>query len=287
MVLNLLLVKEVFIEIVCSLTSLIRALIFFRFSSLSRERTNNKVIVLMNGPSLSDDLIGVEKDLFNYDLVCCNNFSRSELYEKLKPSKYVLLDRTYFGVQNGLTGSVDVFEEISKRTTWPIELFIPADFKKDKKVQELLHDNSNVVLRTYNRTGLEGLNWCTSLMMGFKLGLPRPHNVLIAALYIVIYQRYKEISIIGAENGVFKTVVVDKNNVLHKKMSHFYENNQEAQPLSLNDGREKVFLHDFLLSWATVFKGYHVLKYWADEKSLKIINRTSSSMIDAFDKKSF
>jgi hypothetical protein len=122
------------------------------------------------------------------------------------------------------------------------------------------------------------------VVLNKRLGMPRPHNVLIPSLMIGIWTGYKSINIYGADHSWLPMIKVLENNVPVLSQNHFYDKNiQEHKPMT-KKGVGKRKLHEILHKFYLSFKAYHMIDKMAKKQEIKIVNLTKDSFIDAFDR---
>lgn len=258
---------------------------------LAVELLKNKVLILGNGPSLAQTIEKYGNHLNNYSLVAVNNMAKSDLYEQLKPSFYVLNATTYFQEDDELSPmyiemNKVLYEEVKRKTNWPMVLVVPVIARKSKKFLDLVSQMDNLEVFYFNQTPVEGLTAFNHFFFKRNMGMPRPHNVLIPALMSFIYLKAKEIYICGADHTWLGEIsVTDKNDVLVNQ-KHFYDHDT-SKPEKMEDFIDRPRrLHEVLEKFYLAFKGYWVIKDYARKKGTKIYNASEVSFIDAFERKS-
>tara|TARA_B100000575_G_C23070278_1_gene616423 strand:+ start:209 stop:481 length:273 start_codon:yes stop_codon:yes gene_type:complete len=77
-----------------------RTINYFFKGIIYRKKYNNdfNFLILMNGPSLIDDLKLIDINKYN-QIICVNHFADSNLYTEIKPNTYLFQD-TYFWSDN-------------------------------------------------------------------------------------------------------------------------------------------------------------------------------------------
>ena len=273
-----------------SILSIIKAFFFTKWVGALNFKTSSKTcVVIGNGPSFRKSLENHLDLLKNNELLCVNSFSATEYYEVLKPKFYVLQAPVLFYDENQLSDTYitirnDIFQNIIEKTLWDLYLIVPFKAKKSNAFQAILNTNKNVKPLYFNDTALEGFSFIKTLFFNKRLGMPRPHNVLIPSLMNAIHIGFKEIFIIGADHSWLGEISVnDKNEALvHQK--HFYDE-ENSKPEKMQDYIHRPRrLHEILNKFYLTFRGYWEIKEYAATKGVKIINASESSMIDAFER---
>jgi hypothetical protein len=232
-----------------------------------------------NGPSLSNTLKENEEILGDYDLIAVNFMGLFPEYTKYKPNIYVLCDPGFWlenipgEVQNKV---ISLYQRLVDTTDWPLQLYIPYKAKKTQKIPAMLSQNINIRLHYYNKTKVEGFRWFQYMMLKKQWGMFRAENVLIAALLLTIYSKYKQIYIMGAESDWMKNIWVDENNCLRIDDTHFGgKGTHEIMPFKL---------HEICISLYYAFKSYMDIEDYSRKRGVKIYNANPYSFIDAFEK---
>lgn len=271
-----------------SILALIKVIWLSRFrTEIKALETDRDLIVLGNGPSLSESIENGAEFLKNKDLVCVNWFPLSSLFERLKPTTYITaapelwinnLDGEYVKKRDAL------FKEIGKKTNWPLRFYIPFSARKSGSWKSLISGNSNIEIIYFNETGVEGFKCLKFWFFKKNLAMPRPHNVLIPAIFNGINLGYRNIYLWGAENNQFLEMSVDDNNNALMSHKHFYDSATAKPRIMKKKGHGKRHVHEILHKFMLSFEGYHILKEYARSRGVKVINKTPASMIDAFDR---
>lgn len=248
-----------------------------------------KLIILGNGPSLNKSISENKDLLINSDLMAVNYFAKSEYYTLLKPKYYVIIDRFVFADSydaDSVDQNTDFFTKISEYTDWDMILFIPVEAKKHKNWKAIIQKNKNIKICYINLTPIEGFKSIIFRFYNKNLGMPRPHNVLIPAIYIALKLEVKEIFLFGADHSWLKDLYVDDNNVVMVKDQHFYDSGVSKRQYFYNtkQGKKAIKYHEALYTFMIAFSSYYFLKDYADYKKAKITNCTPQSFIDAFEK---
>jgi hypothetical protein len=270
---------------------------------LEKNTGKRKCLVLGNGPSLSSQLDEIRALRPHYSVMCVNNFPYSTLFEELKPEYFTLLDPFFWLEVKGQEPEATrrLFPELVEKVKWKCTLFLPYEVK-------LIADQSRtgisrhpfIIIRYFNRTPISGLRAVKFWLLDRNLGIPFSQNVLVSAIHITLVTRHDEIMIYGADHSWHEQIVVNSQNVVCVRQNHFKydkdgqqmhseEEEQHYNPVykysDTFDPTETFKLHELFEAWARAFKGYWELRAYADYKKTKIINRSSKTYIDAFDRK--
>ncbi|WNB17271.1 hypothetical protein [Marivirga arenosa] len=266
------------------------------FNSKLEKKPGKSLVLLGNGPSLNDTL--KQKDFFeDKDLLCVNYFCRTEEFQELKPSYYVITSLEYFFNEEKEHFAIErrrTLESIAKNTHWPMIFFIPAKAKSQQEWKSIFKDNKYISIYYFNTTPISGLSFFTNFCFSNNLGMPRPHNVLIPAMMLGIRMRYEYLYVAGADHSWLKEIYVDSDNEVLLSQKHFYDNQAKkqehyrdmsvAQPMYHGGSAATRKLHEVIEKFYYTFRSYWKIKSYAEDKSVNIYNITPESYIDAFDR---
>ena len=266
---------------------------FLRFP---RNKFKKSCVILANGPSLNQTITEHRSFLEDKALFCVNLFARTKNYELLKPAFYVITSPEYWNKDEKDGWYEDrykTFQDIVDKTKWELYLIVPKLAKKNRVWIKFMERNPNVQLIYFNNTPVEGFRWINHLLFNLNLGIPRPHNVLIPSLFIAIKCGFKKIYLAGTDHNWLQDIYVTENNEVLLSQKHFYDdqfqdknnkNSPHPRPMYHGTTKEKRKLHEVLIKFYHAFKGYWDIKDYASEKNVDIVNLTTNSYIDAFNK---
>ncbi|MCX7797074.1 MAG: hypothetical protein N2249_00445 [Melioribacter sp.] len=284
---NLQKLSEFTLQIFQSIFSIIKIVFLSKYFTKLRNKNlvNKDCVILANGPCLKKDLDNNYDFIINHVKFCVNFFALSEEYEKLKPNYYVIAAPEFW-----LKKTTDFFKEqknklincLISKTNWELNLLIPFQAKNSSFLNEL-KKNSNIKVIHYNNTPIEGLQFIINYLFNLNLGMPRPHNVLIPAIFLALNIGFKKIYIFGADHSWHEEIKVDELNKATVNHEHFYDKSEIRMPMYKLDGKE-YHIHDIFRKLHYAFKGYFILRSYADFLNAKIYNASSKSYIDAFER---
>ena len=268
-------------------TTLIRLLLLAKWRVALVDRENQECVILANGPSLGHMIQSHERFLKGKDLICVNHFPTTEFYSRLKPRYYVtsapdlwLDDIDTFFVKQ----SSELFTEMKEGTSWPLVFHIPYEASKFRRWKGLLNKNPNIKIVYYNNTPIEGWEWFRHLCFKLNLGMPRPHNVLIPCLTHAINMGYEKIYLWGADHSWLSEISVNNHNEVLINQKHFYDHQTSVgKPLDKR-GVGARNMPELLTKFVHAFTGYFVLKQYAKNRGVSVLNATPGSFIDAFER---
>ncbi len=271
-----------------SILALIKVITLSKFKTKIKNSSKDRdLIILGNGPSLSGLLEKNREFITNKDLICVNFFPLSRFFEVVKPSFFITSAPELWIENVDDIYSVkrkELFKALGEKTKWPLKLLIPFSARKSGDWKSYLINNSNIEIVYYNDIGIEGFQNLKFWFFKKNLAMPRPHNVLIPAIFNAINMGYKNIFLWGAENNQFLEMSVDNDNTALISQKHFYDSSNVKAKVMRKAGVGRRRVHEILHKFMLAFEGYHILREYADNKKVRIINQTPNSMIDAFER---
>jgi len=256
---------------------------------LHKESTHGKCVVIGAGPSLQETLSMSGNLIDDIPKMCVNDMVLSDEYESFKPQYYILLDPIYFSddlSDNLRTIKNKLMDEMITKTKWNMTLYLPWSSREDNELQKICSDNSLIKIEYFNSNVVRGFKQFKFLLMKMNLGMIQAQNVLVAALFIALNIGYKEIYLLGADHSWHETITLNKENQVCVKQIHYYDDDKlRHRPFYKNPEETETFTMDELfMAWSLVFKGYHNLKQYAFYLNARIINISTKTYIDAFDR---
>ena len=106
---------------------------------------------------------------------------------------------------------------------WGNDIFQKLNNIERKNVIDLKSQNTNITFHYFNTTPIEGLPFMSNFIFKNRLGMPRPHNVLIPSLMIGITEGYEKISVLGADHSWLAEISVNEKNEALVNQKHFYD----------------------------------------------------------------
>ena len=255
-----------------------------------RKRKGNKMIVIGNGPSLSQSFEKYKDIICNTECVVVNFFASTEWYEIVRPSVYVLNDYAFFEVPDKLKLSVDkLLSNIISKTCWDMTIVIP-NYAKNTEIVVKLSQNPNINIMYFNIDGKLSDEMNTFEAWDKNLISPPGGTVLVVGVWLSLYWGYPETYLIGADTSWISELKVDQQtNQLYTIDRHFYNNSDVYKENNLYDVEHRRILPNSIyyeLKCITeCFKSYEDLEEYANWKGLKVYNASEYSLIDAFERK--
>lgn len=251
---------------------------------LKYKKKDNDLIILGNGPSFN--LIEEHLSKLNdYDFCAVNLSVNTDIFFRLKPTMYVIVDMIFWQQPN-LKKIKNAWENIQK-INWDIMILLP--FNAPNSIKKTFEANPHVkVCRYANNQWDPELPMANHLKMWlYKKGWVSPNgtNVSIGAIYCSMLYGYKNINLLGLEHSWMKDIRVNDKNEVVLLDHHYYGDTEhvwkdyEGNPIHLTD---------FIASQLATFSGHMYLQEFANYLGdVRIINRTKNSFIDAYERGSF
>ena len=253
----------------------------------SNQKTNASI--LGNGPSLNQALADNLNFLKETDIYCVNLFALSTVYASLKPQNYVLLDPAFFIFSEQNDDRQDIkktFDAIIQQTYWSMRLFVPARSLNSYIVKKIKQERSNIQICFFNYTIVRGFPAFRHWFFEHNLGMPQCQNILAASLYVALLQDYKNIFLFGADHSWHEEIRITDQNEFEMRQVHFYDDATHLKHENVIDVRNnsRPRLHAQFLSLHKVFYSYEILNTFALYRFIKVLNSSTKSYIDVFDK---
>lgn len=235
------------------------------------------LIILANGPSLNDTIRDDLKALQANDLMAVNFFAVSPVFTQLKPGMYILADPFFFKADGG--ERLESLHAALAAVDWPMALYVPRAMAG--RIPAAIRNNNNICVQTFNAVGVEGFAAFERVAYRSRRAMPRPRNVLIAALMVAVWSGYRRIYIVGADHSWMQSIYVDDSNHVVSVQPHFYKDD-ESERRRVYSEYAGYHLHDIVYSFYVAFRSYHRITAFAASRGVTIVNSTPNSYIDAF-----
>lgn len=285
---SLLKLKNHLNNIVLTFISLVKILFLSKWLKVLKHKTTKKSCVIIgNGPSFTESIRLYKEKIIEHELICVNSFANTEFYENLKPNYYLLQAPILFQ-SNEKSSELYInyrdvlFKNILDKTSWELNLMVPFRAKKSPEFLQLILLNKNIKPLYFNDVAIEGFSFFKTICFKLKLGIPRPHNVLIPSLFNSMNIGFKTIHIIGADHSWLSEISVNNQNEALVNQKHFYDENT-SRPQKMEDYITRPRkLHEIIHKFYLSFRGYWEVEEFANKQKIKIYNCSEKSMIDAF-----
>ncbi|MGR5431126.1 hypothetical protein ACPV56_14240 [Vibrio astriarenae] len=271
-----------------SLNELIGVLIlFFRLlkkyllndkAKLSKELSSDvdTIHVIGNGPSFTKTMHLISEDSHK---VMVNFAPLNDHFFDIRPNYLCFFDPAFFSTDN-----FDFIEQKKRElieklelVDWDLKVIIPASVQmfsiNNKKVTALKINDISLSDRIESR-------WLTKWIFKLNLAMPRPQNVVVAAIYFSIQKGYDRIFLHGVDSDSYKKISLDEFNNMVMEESHFYGTRKRV----LNSEGKNSFnnLSERLECEVIMFRSYDRLAEYASCYDISVINLCENSMIGSF-----
>ena len=278
------------LQISCmSILKMIRQCRYTKLPLVCRNK-EERLFVLVNGPSLNQQLENHLEFLKKEEILCVNHMATSKYYCELQPQYYVMIYPGFFLDDYKMGGEAleeKTLTNIASLTTWEMYLIVPVFAKKSDKFRKIIEPNQNISICYINCFDFKGFSWLKDYLREKQLATFACYNVLSASLCSAIYFGFKLIYILGADHNYHNSLRVDDDNRVVRIDSHFYDNKNENDKVVAfchPDGT-KMTMHEHFQSIADAFGEYEEIEQYAKVKNVSIYNLTPNSGVDAFERK--
>ncbi|WP_461094653.1 motility associated factor glycosyltransferase family protein [Spirosoma gilvum] len=277
-------------EFFASLVSLLKVAMRLQHATRLPARQRPACSVLGNGPSLNESLTEQFEFIKQTEIVCVNNFAHADIFTRLQPQDYVISDPNYFVFTEHTTDRDDIRQTLAvfrERVDWPMTLYVPHFAKGSYLLRIIQEGNPNISVVYFNYTVVRGFRWLVYWLYAKGFGMPQAQTVIIAALALMINRKFERIYLFGADTSWHEQIRLNDQNQLLIKQIHFYDKPKDIshQPVYSDAQRQRTFsMASQFLAFHKVFRGYEVLRDYADYRGVNIINASAKSYIDAFER---
>ena len=280
-------------ELIASVISLLKVAIRSRYATQLPDRRLPVCSVLGNGPSLTESLEKQFDFIRQTEIVCVNDFAHADIFTRLRPQNYVISDPNYFVFTEQTTNRDDIRQTLLiflERVDWPMTLYVPHFARNTYLLKQIEQKNPSINVVYFNYTVVGGFQKLAYWLYARGLGMPQAQTVIIAALTLMINRKFDMIYLFGADTSWHEQIRLNDQNQLLMKQVHFYDKPKDlTHELVYSDKHRQrtSSMSSQFLSLYKVFRGYEVLRDYADYQGIRIINASAKSYIDAFERKTY
>lgn len=259
-----------------TIASVAKVALMSRAPSKKGEPKSETLIILANGPSLRDVLDNHMSLLKEHPLLTVNFSPNTPEFFELRPQLHILADNLFFEKEK--KGNIEQLWGNLARVDWEMTLYVPVTKKSCEDLKKL---PSNVSVKYFNLTPVDGFGIVKRMIYSAGLGMPRPRNVLIPSIMVGAREGYRNIVLTGADHSWSRTLWVDDENHVVTVQPHFYKDN-EKEKKRVDTLYQNIHLHQIYESFSIAFRSYFAVKEYCDSQGVTILNATHGSFIDAF-----
>jgi hypothetical protein len=251
------------------------------------EIKNKDLVILGNGPSLSDELYKFEnfdEQFSSLDVAFVNYLAKEKVFKKIQPKFYFLSDEQFF-VENHPKSkqAYELYEIIINVVNWSMIVFIPYNYWTTA-YQQKFSRNQFIHVIPFHHYSILGPDKIKFRYFKYGLGSGEWGTVVQNAIYCGLTLGYKCLHLYGVDHNFFDNLVLDENNILCQLDTHYYDNGEKYYRKIVNLNGDPISVSKFLYEYAKLFEGHNILKQYADYLSAQIINHTKNSLIDSYKK---
>ena len=247
-----------------------------------------RLAILGNGPSLKTQLpqLIAQREWEKADIMAVNFFALSEEFATVKPKYYLLSDPMFFR-KAGYSERIAALYNALAKVSWPMTLYVQYYNPERFDYAAAIEGNHYIRIVPFHSTVFHGFRsvefWCYR----HGLGSGNWGTVVQNGILTGIQTGYKTIELYGVDHTLLEGIMVDDNNRLCRTASHYYDSAQaEPKPIYYNatNPPRPYTMAEYLAETAELFRGHEVLRDFAVEQGVRIVNRTAGSLIDAYER---
>lgn len=250
------------------------------------KRNNGRLTLLANAPSLKDVLprVATDDEFKNTDFVVLNYFANAPEFKVIKPTHYCLADPMFFRKNFNFQNVVALFEKLQHDVDWHMNVYVPSSLRtKFINFSKL----SNPYLHIISVTGCEYKGFPALRNWAYKHNFASPifSTVAILAIYAGINNGYEDIHLYGVDHTFFNGLCVNERNEVCMEDGHFYDKPHKLVPKRRNDNNKIFKMSEYVFCIGEMFRSHDLLAEYAISRSVRILNCTSCSLIDSYERK--
>ena len=240
--------------------------------------------VLGNGPSLAEELPGLLHDGARRDFMAVNYFALDDRFAELRPAYYVLSDPMFFRDSAERDRVAELYRTLAARVAWPMTLYVQY-YNPERFDYRAALPNPLIRIVPFHTQMYRGFRSLEFRLFRRGLGSANFGTVVQVGEYIALLLGYRTVELYGVDHTLLDGLTVDSENRLCRRDSHYYDVAPVApKPIFQKVPHEPYTMSVYLAEVAELFRGHEVLRDYAAWLGARIVNRTRSSMIDAYER---
>lgn len=240
--------------------------------------------VLGNGPSLAEELPGLLRDGTRRDFMAVNYFALDDRFAALRPAYYVLSDPMFFRDSAERNRVAELYRTLAARVAWPMTLYVQY-YNPERFDYRAALPNPLIRIVPFHTQMYRGFRSLEFRLFRRGLGSANFGTVVQVGEYIALLLGYRTVELYGVDHTLLDGLTVDSENRLCRRDSHYYDATPAAaQPIFQKVPPVPYTMSVYLAEVAELFRGHEVLRDYAAWLGARIVNRTRSSMIDAYER---
>lgn len=250
--------------------------------------SSKRLAILGNGPSLKKQLPKLieQREWEQADMMAVNFFALSEEFRLIKPKYYILSDPMFFRKAGHSEHIENLYNALAK-VEWQMTLYVQYYNPEKFDYTAAIANNPNIRIVKFHSTVFHGFRsvefWCYRHGLGSGNWGTVVQNGILTAIQI----GYRTIELYGVDHTLLDGLTVDNQNRLCRTATHYYDTTPaEPKPIYYNatNPPRPYTMAEYLAETAELFRGHEVLRDFAKDEGVKIINRTAGSLIDAYER---
>ena len=232
-----------------------------------------RCFILGNGPSLKTDDLKKLEDEFVFSV---NQIARHPDFEHIKPTYHFWADENFFVVDETKPEDLELLENMKKVKTPDNspECFFPI---QQKPFIEKYNLDADLKIN-YFYTGLCFYDGYDSEIDYTKV-VPGFGTVVQWCITMAIYMGFSEIYLLGCDNTSLVTTI--KSALKSNNDSDYVYNITENEKKRMESLLERTPLEAYIREYLNTFVGYRNLFYYCEKRSIKLVNCSSTTVIDS------
>jgi hypothetical protein len=269
------------------LSFLIKLILQGSFKNTLKYKNKGTVAVLANGPSLKSELLKftTDKEFKDIDFIVLNFFAFEKSFFEIKPKYYCFADPMFFQDSNRRDDVYKLFSILENLVDWDLNIHIPSTLYR-KFIKFSKFKNSHLIIVKNNELTYAGFERYRHFFYKQGLAMPRVQTVANLAIFIALNGGYSMTKLYGVDHTFFDNLKINDENQLCSMDTHFYDHDGKfvLKPLLRNDNDDIWKISDYLEALTYMFKSHDQLSEYAKYLKVSILNCTTCSMIDSYER---
>lgn len=257
------------------------------FKNSVKNKNKGTVAVLANGPSLKLELpkFSADKEFKDIDFIVLNFFAFGKTFFEIKPKHYCFADPMFFQDSNRRDDVQRLFEILENQVDWNLSIYIPSSLYNNF-INFSKFKNTHLIIVKNNELAYNGFECFRHFFYKHGFAIPRVQTVANLAIFIALNCGYSKVKLYGVDHTFFDNLKINNANQLCSVETHFYDDDGKfvLKPLLRNDNDDIWKISDYLEALTYMFKSHDQLNEYAKYLNVSILNCTSCSMIDSYER---
>ena len=254
---------------------------------IEQNAESQTLVILGNGPSLSDDISGILRRRAEIRVAVVNYFANSELFSQLRPDFYVMADPIFWRQDIGTQHKESNEKLVANllKVSWCMTVICRE--QGCEFFSNALAGNGNIRVEKIKDNSMDfRTDFFSVLSLRSPFFTPNFVNVLILALWSGITRGFRGIEIYGADFSSFKSLNVDQHsNYSTNETRHFYnKDSAKVEAQEKYPARKRKLIHTRMYQVALAFRQMYLLSRVARKRGISVVNGSSFSYLDCFDR---